>query len=98
MSARAEMIAVLHEARELLGRPDNDFTWSSWEDAPAARAEIDDLLSRLLAGDIPMQGALAILFAPTGPMQEVSLSSGWGDEFCALADRYDAVQARFYGD
>jgi len=31
----------------------------------------------------------AILFLPTGPIQEVSLSSGWGNELVALADRFD---------
>jgi hypothetical protein len=35
---------------------------------------------------------MAILFLPTGPMQEVSLSSGWGDEFVALADRFDRAR------
>ena len=37
---------------------------------------------------------MAVLFLPTGPIQEVSLSSGWGDEFVALADRFDAAAAR----
>jgi hypothetical protein len=31
------------------------------------------------------------LFAPTGPIQEVSLSSGWGDMFLELAKRMDAA-------
>ncbi len=33
------------------------------------------------------------LFAPTGGIQEVSLSSGWGKTFVVLADRYDAAMA-----
>jgi hypothetical protein len=32
-----------------------------------------------------------VVFAPTGPMQEVSLGSGWGDEFLGVADRWDAA-------
>jgi hypothetical protein len=32
---------------------------------------------------------LRVLFAPTGPIQEVSVSSGWGDAFLELADRFD---------
>jgi hypothetical protein len=31
-------------------------------------------------------------FAPTGPMQEVALSSGWGEELGALARRFDAFE------
>jgi hypothetical protein len=34
---------------------------------------------------------MAVLFLPTGPVQEVSLSGGWGDEFVALADRFDTA-------
>lgn len=34
---------------------------------------------------------VAIAFTSTGPMQEVSLSSGWGQEFLALAKRFDAA-------
>jgi hypothetical protein len=34
---------------------------------------------------------VAIVFAPTGPMQEVSLSRGWGQEFLTLAERFDAA-------
>ncbi|HEX8181606.1 MAG TPA: hypothetical protein VF525_18845 [Pyrinomonadaceae bacterium] len=36
---------------------------------------------------------MEVLFAPTGPMQEVSLSSGWGEEFLALAERFDEAMA-----
>ena len=35
-----------------------------------------------------------MLFLPTGPIQEVSLSSGWGDAFVALADRFDRPRPR----
>jgi hypothetical protein len=34
-----------------------------------------------------------VLFLPTGPIQEVSLSSGWAQEFLDLADRYDQAVA-----
>jgi hypothetical protein len=33
-----------------------------------------------------------VLFAPTGPLQELSLSSGWADDFLKLASRFDATQ------
>jgi hypothetical protein len=37
---------------------------------------------------------LNVLFAPTGPIQEVSISSGWADEFLAIAREYDRAAAR----
>ncbi len=79
---------VLREARALIARPGNDFSWSSFIDQEAALDEIDRHIARLEAGEA-RAGDMAVLFLPTGPIQEVSLSSGWGDEFVALADRFD---------
>lgn len=88
-----KLIDVFKDARELLDRPDNDFTWSSWDDREDALTEIDSILSRLQS-DPPSESPIpSVLFAPTGPMQEVSLSSGWGDDFIALATRFDQAMA-----
>lgn len=84
------MLAVLAEVRVLLARPGNDYSWSSFVDATAALAEIDALSAVVRDGGAVPVG-LRVLFAPTGPIQEVSLSSGWGDEFVRLADRFDAA-------
>ena len=87
---RQELVDVLRESRALLARPENDFLWSSWEDADAALEEIDAMIAAIEQGR-PLAWFSTVVFAPTGPMQEVSLSSGWGDEFLALADRWDAA-------
>jgi hypothetical protein len=86
MAKRDRLIAILVETRELLASPRNDFAWSSWRDQDAALAEIDALLSQLRSGSMP---ELSILFAPTGPIQEVSVSSGWGGRFLELSSRLD---------
>ena len=39
---RDALIAVLQEARGLLAREGNDFSWSSWEDRAEALAEMPD--------------------------------------------------------
>ena len=83
------LIVILQEARALLALPDNDYSWSSWRDAPHALAEIDDLIARLERGEMPPRISLTVLFAPTGPIQEVSLSSGWAQAFLDLAKRFD---------
>lgn len=76
--------------------PDNDFAWSSWEDGPAALAELDRQIATIDAGELPPELDLAVLFAPTGPMQEVSLSSGWAYEFLAVASKFDEVAERVW--
>lgn len=53
--------------------------------------ELDEAVAAVRAGGTPV--GLAILFAPTGPIQEVAISSGWGDAFLELADRFDAAMA-----
>jgi hypothetical protein len=87
------LLDVMLEARRLLALGGNDFSWSSFVDQESALEEIDAQIERLRAGGTDTGG----LFLPTGPLQEVSLSSGWGDEFVALADRHDAAVATLHG-
>ena len=93
MSASPEhpVLAVLRDARALVARPGNTFL-RSWPDAATALDELDALIAYVAAGSaIPV--AAAVLFLPTGPLQELSLDSGWGEEFVALVDRFDAAVA-----
>ncbi|MEQ1489425.1 MAG: hypothetical protein ABL932_02645 [Terricaulis sp.] len=83
------LLDIFHRARDLVARPDNDFAWSSWRDAEHALEEIDANISRLRNGETPDTSSMAILFSPTGPMQELSLSSGWGNRFLQLASEFD---------
>jgi hypothetical protein len=85
-----KLIAILNEARILIARDGTDFLWSSWIDQEHAVSEIDSVIASLENGFVPEIG---VLFAPTGPIQEVSLSSGWGDEFLELAERFDKEYA-----
>jgi len=87
---RRELLEVLRESRALLARPENDYLWSSWEDGAAALEEVDGIIAAIEQGQ-PLSRWWSVIFAPTGPMQEVSLSSGWGDAFITLADRWDAA-------
>lgn len=93
MPSLRKLISVFEEARGLLDAPGNDFAWSSWSDREDALKEMGEILSGLRAGIIPSGRTLETLFAPTGPIQEVSLSSGWGSEFIKLAERFDDAMA-----
>jgi hypothetical protein len=84
------LLTVMTEIRRLLALPDNDFAWSSWRDQRAALADINRSIADLKQGAVPH---LSLLFAPTGPLQDVSLRSGWGAEFLALAERFDSEMA-----
>jgi len=88
-----KLIDVLNKTHDFLSRPENDFTWSSWDNMQDALEELDTLIDRIKNDDLHNKLELSILFAPTGPIQEVSVSSGWGDEFLILANEFDAVLA-----
>jgi hypothetical protein len=94
--SRQELARVLREARRFLSLPDNDFVWSSWASQDAALDEVDGLIATLDANRLPSRLTLSVLFAPTGPIQEVSLSSGWADEFLTLAERFDGAAEDAY--
>ena len=95
-AARQELVEVLREARALLAQPGNDFAWSRWEDRDEALRELDRNIAAIASGSLPERLGLSILFGPTGSIQEVSVSSGWGYEFLAVAARFDAAEARAY--
>jgi hypothetical protein len=95
-NAREELVQILQQAQAILARPKNDFSWSSWRDAEQAIREIDGLISVIGSGALPERLDVAVLFAPTGPIQEVSPSSGWAREFLDLAARFDEVERRIY--
>lgn len=89
---KAELIHVLESAMELVEIPGNDFTWSSWESADEARNEIQSLIAQIRSGRLPDRLDVSVLFAPTGPLQELSLSSGWAESFLKIAGRFDEVE------
>lgn len=86
-----DLLAVFRRTREALSSPTNDFARSSWRDADEALREIDDIIAKLRAGQMPDELQMQVLFAPTGPIQEVSLSSGWAQLFLKLASDFDAA-------
>jgi hypothetical protein len=84
---------VLAASIELVSLEDNDFAWSSWEGKAAAVQELEAHLATLHSGNRLDLHSLSVLFAPTGPMQELSLSSGWGEAFVKLASYFDMAEA-----
>ena len=93
MPSLEKLISVFEDARDLLADPGNNFDWSSWSGHEDALGEVDGVLSSLRRGVLPSRLLMEVLFAPTGPIQEVSISSGWGEAFLSLAKRFDEAMA-----
>ena len=94
--AISNLIKMLNNTREFLLRPENDFVYSGWDNVQDALEEFDALIACLRKNDLPSRLELSVLFAPTGPIQELSVSSGWGDEFLVLANEFDATLEEVY--
>jgi len=83
---------VLAASIELVSSDANDFARSSWKDLNDANDELRALLEMARSGVVPKQSAVAVLFAPTGPLQELSMGSGWADQYLKLAQYYDVAE------
>jgi len=86
----AELADVLRRVAELVGR-DIEPGWYAYG-AGDLLSKVRHFLKKADA-DLPLNeteyDTLRLLFAPTGPLQETSMTSGWADEFLALATRFD---------
>jgi len=93
---REVLLAILQAMRELLALPGNDFVWSSWKGSDHALAEWDGLIAAVHRGEFPRE-QLELLFLPTGDLQEVSMSSGWTQQYLELASKVDDAVVRLAG-
>lgn len=84
-----DLLLVLVITKELLSQPENAFAWSDWRDGDEATAEIDKWIEKVENGHRFDPYQLIMLFAPTGNIQEVSVSSGWGEDFLKVAEDFD---------
>lgn len=86
-----QLVAILNETKALISRSTTDLSHADWADAEEALREIDFHIAKLHNGELDGLPRLRLLFAPTGQLQDVSIDSGWGEEFRELAARFDAA-------
>ena len=89
-----EIIVILEQVRDILQAPGTDILWSAYDTAEEVIQDIDNHIESLKNNDLSNQVGLCILFAPTGPLQEISLQSGWGETFLSLASQFDLALER----
>jgi hypothetical protein len=53
-------------------------------------AQLRAAVAAIESGTPVNRDELRLLFAPTGPLQDLSIDNGWGDEFLSLAQQMDA--------
>ncbi len=75
----------INRLTELLACPDVDVLWSSYDNPKQVINEIKSIENNILNGDIMSIVKMKFLLSPAGELQEISISSGWGDEFLEIA-------------
>jgi hypothetical protein len=69
----------------------SDVIWTKYETAKEFRDDLDRYMARLKLNDKSCLEELNVLFAPTGYLQEHSISNGWSDEYVRLAAQFDKI-------
>ena len=87
------LLRILARCRELCANSD-DSDWSCM-DVPDILKSLDAGLSAVSVDARPDVDELTLLFLPTGPLQETSMSNGWSDEFLTLSAEFDNLIAKW---
>jgi len=85
------MIEILETVKELILEPITDISWSIFDSKDDLIIEIDAHIQKLKLRDFSKVKELILLFAPTSDFQEISLSSGWGNRYLKISERFDVA-------
>ncbi|MFJ9392162.1 hypothetical protein ACIRON_25290 [Nocardioides sp. NPDC101246] len=83
--------AIVSDLLDLLRSTELDTSWTSFVTDADLIAEVERIEVSLLDGNVAAEKQLGLLFAPTGVLQEVAISSGLQGEYLRLASRHDKV-------
>lgn len=84
-----KIIGILNEIIQILRARRTDVVWSYYDTVDEAVADLNSHIERLRSGDLSGMFDLKMLFAPTGSLQEISINSGWGNEFLVISEKFD---------
>ena len=83
------LIEILETVKKLILEPRTDISWSTFDNKDELIIEIDTHIQKLKLRDFSIVKDLILLFAPTSDFQEISLSSGWGNQYLNISARFD---------
>jgi hypothetical protein len=83
------LIIILEIVKKLILEPRTNISWSTFNSKDELIFEIDAHIQKLKLEDFSKIRDLILLFAPTSDFQEISLSSGWSNQYLNLSERFD---------
>ena len=75
----------ISELKDFLSLPSVDVCWTKYDSADEVINELELIEAGILNQDNNAINQLRFLLSPTSALQEISISSGWGDEFISIA-------------
>ncbi|MHA2007999.1 MAG: hypothetical protein ACXABO_12195 [Promethearchaeota archaeon] len=85
------LIKLLNEIMELVGNRDTNMIWSSIDTKEELILELENYILRFQNNNFSSLDQLIGLFLPTGDLQEIALSSGWGEEYLSISKKFDEL-------
>jgi hypothetical protein len=87
MNDRKQLLtSLLLQVRDQVDSPTTDISWSKYNSLEELLQFLDSLIKKVKESeDDSIIEDLKLLFAPTGSLQEISISSGWKKEFLELS-------------
>ena len=84
-----DLINTLEELLALVEQS-KDSAWASM-DKKMVVGKLGKQIDKMRKGKAGNLIELRVLFAPTGPIQEISIDNGWGERFVELAGEFDKL-------
>lgn len=83
---------LIDELLEIVQAHTQDLNWQAcYHDQQALLRDLRDHAERVRRGDGSRLPELRFSLLPTGPLNEIAFSSGWGDAYVRLAGEFDAL-------
>jgi hypothetical protein len=83
------LIKLLNKIIELVSTRDTNMVWSTYDTKEVLILELKNYIQRLQNNDFSPIEQLISLFLPTGDLQEIAISSGWGEEYLSISKKFD---------
>jgi len=88
---KLRLLTILATTKVLLSRSKNE-GWGL-EYPKETERQIDQILDCLYFGsDKPLPRHWQVLYAPTGPLQEISVANGWAEAYLKLSEEFDSLE------
>ncbi|MHA2183269.1 MAG: hypothetical protein ACXAAH_17760 [Promethearchaeota archaeon] len=83
------LIRLLKEIIEIVNTRDTNMVWSTINTKEELLLELENHIKRFQNNDFSSIEQLIGLFLPTGDLQEIAISSGWGEEYLSISKKFD---------